>query len=82
VYKYSISLIPVVMAGGPEHLEEGKRAIFEGVIQLLAALFKTAPEISECTVRQDYSLLIVAKEDVFDLLKSKINSNCVLARVD
>lgn len=82
MFKYVISLTPVVMAGGPSNLDEGKKAIFFGVIQLLANLFKAAPEIVESTVRDDYSLLIVSKEDVYDILKAKIGDNCVLARVN
>ena len=64
MHKYSLTLKKVAELGGVERLDEKKLAVFHAALTLIGTLLRATKEIEDVAVQPDYTLLVVAKEDV------------------
>lgn len=77
MYKYAISLRPVVAAGGVIGLDDKRKMIFEGVLQFMSKLIQSAQEVESSEITEDFTILVTAKQDITDSLK-KLGGNAII----
>lgn len=81
MYKYAIGLKPVIVAGGIEGLEDDKKAMFGALIGMLSKFFESTPEIDKVEVTEDYTMILNANKDVWDVIHGKLGQNAVVSRL-
>jgi hypothetical protein len=80
-YLYAILLKPVATAGGPEALEPNKKLMFEGLLSLMAKFIEASQEVEKTHITPDFSILVVAKEDIYTQLL-KLGDKVLVSKLD
>jgi hypothetical protein len=80
MFKYQLSLKPVVQNGGVEGLEPARQLLFRGVLSFVAKLIESAEDVDDVQITSDNKLIITAKSDVSEALK-RLGGNAIVEKL-
>lgn len=78
MFKYAITLKPLLAVGAIESLDPARRKIFDGLVYATAKMFEATNEVTEVKVTEQFNIIVTSEQDIFDFLKQKLNSDNVI----